>query len=256
MNNSIALGIVITLLFISLVILFCIIIIKLYIQKIKKYNAQIYENEIAFQKTLSSSIIETQEQLLNSISQDLHDDAGQQLTVLNFQLENLKFENENYKDRLNPISESVVKLSQSLREISHSLNSNWLLENGLLEAIDHEVNRLKKIKTIHVQLDIENKEKKFDSDVQIVIFRIFQESINNILKHANATEIKIKIFSKPNFKIIIKDNGIGISSEKLNDKTKSIGLQNCINRAKMIQYTFNIESQLNNGTTITLQENN
>ena len=60
MNEDIAIGIIISLLFISLVILFCAILIKLYIQKIKKYNAQIYENEINFQKTLKASILETQ----------------------------------------------------------------------------------------------------------------------------------------------------------------------------------------------------
>ena len=256
MVKDIALGIIVSILLVSLIVLFCAVLIKLYVQKIKKYNAQIYENEIAFQKTLSSSIIETQEQLLNSISQDLHDDAGQQLTVINFQLEHLKLENHEYQKLLNPISESVTKLSKSLREISHSLNSNWLLENGLLDAIAHEVKRLKKIKTIQVLLEIEDKKRLFNSDVQIVIFRIFQETLNNILKHSKATEIKINITSKPHFKITIADNGVGIDEEKLNDKTSSIGLQNCINRAKLIHYSFKIDSEPNKGTTITLQENN
>ncbi len=254
MLKDIAFGIIISLLFISLVVLFCVILIKLYIQKIKKYNAVIYENEIAFQKTLTSSIVETQEQLLTSISQDLHDDAGQQLTVINFQLENLKLDHPNCTNDLNPISESVGKLSQSLRQISHSLNNNWLIENGLLNAIQQEVNRIKKNKSLEVLLKMEDTNIKFKTDEQIVIFRIFQEVVNNALKYAKATRIVIDITSTPKFKISIADNGVGFNIEKLSENTNSIGIQNCINRAKIINYSFEISSKINNGTTIILQE--
>ena len=121
MLNDIALGIIISLLFISLVVVFCAVLIKLYIKKINEHN----QKEIQFQKTLNASILETQEQLLNSISQDLHDDAGQQLTVINFQLENLKLDINDIDNKLEAVSTSVAQLANSLRKISHSLNPNW-----------------------------------------------------------------------------------------------------------------------------------
>lgn len=254
MDKNIALGIIIVLLFISLIVLFCAILIKLYIQKIKKYNAQIYENEIAFQKTLNSAIVESQEQLLTSISQDLHDDAGQQLTVINFQLENLKLDHPLCEDDLEPISNSVGKLSQSLRNISHSLNSNWLENNGLINAIENEVNRIKKNKLIEVLFQCKERKRKFNTSEQIVIFRIFQEVINNALKYANATKIEIRIETKPLFKITIEDNGKGFDKNKLENNTKSIGIENCITRAKIINYDFQIESEANIGTKVLLQE--
>ncbi len=256
MTNNIAFGIIIGLLFISLVVLFCAILIKLYIQKIKKYNAVIYENEINFQKTLNASILENQEQLLTSVSQDLHDDAGQQLTVINFQLENLKLDHPVCENDLQPISESVAHLAQSLRHISHSLNNNWLTANGLIEAIKHETQRLKKNKLLQVTLTIDNPQKQFQTDEQIVIFRIFQETINNILKHAKASKINIDITTKPFFKITIHDNGIGFDPAEKITKTNSTGIQNCSNRAKAIQYQFDIESNPNKGTTVVLQEKN
>jgi signal transduction histidine kinase len=255
MNEDIAIGIIISLFFISLVILFCAILIKLYIQKIKKYNAQIYENEITFQKTLNASILETQEQLLDSISQDLHDDAGQQLTVINFQLENLKLDFPDCENNLKPVSESVGKLSQSLRQISHSLNSNWLDKNGLIGAIHLEIERIKKNKLIEVTFEKENFTKKFRHEEQIVIFRIFQEVINNSLKYSKASKIEVKIGNKPKFNIAIIDNGIGFDVAKLASNTNSIGIQNCIKRAKIINYSFHILSQINNGTQVTIQEN-
>lgn len=252
MVEDLAFGILISLLFISLVVLFCVILIKLYLQKIKKYNQQLFDNEINFQKTLTTSILETQEHLLTSISQDLHDDAGQQLTVINFQLENLKLDNPVIEKYLEPISHSVTNLSQTLRSISHNLNTNWLENNGLLNAIQAEVNRLKKNKSICINLKIDSNEKIFKNEEQIVIFRIFQEVINNVLKHAKATNIEISITTQSNFKISIQDNGIGFDSSK---KTNSIGIQNCINRAKMIHYNFEITSLPATGTTVILQEN-
>lgn len=252
--HNLAFGIIISLLFISLVILFCVILIKLYIRKIKKYNATIYENEIAFQKTLNSAIIETQEQLLTSISQDLHDDAGQQLTVINFQLENLKLDHPVCENDLEPISDSVGKLSQSLRNISHSLNPNWLENNGLINAMEHEINRIKKNKLVEVHFICKERKRKFKTGEQIVIFRIFQEIVNNALKYANATKIEITIQIKPLFKITIEDNGIGFDKYKLENNTQSIGIQNCISRAKIINYSFQIDSVTNIGTKVELQE--
>lgn len=254
MVKDIALGIIVSILLISLIVLFCVILIKLYIQKIKKYNAQIYENEIAFQKTLNSAIVETQEQLLTSISQDLHDDAGQQLTVINFQLENLKLDHPVCKNDLEPISDSVGKLSQSLRNISHSLNPNWLENNGLINAMEHEINRIKKNKLVEVHFICKECKRKFKTGEQIVIFRIFQEVLNNALKYANATKIEINVEAKPVFKITISDNGIGFDKNKLENNTESIGIQNCNSRAKIINYNFEITSEINIGTKVILEE--
>lgn len=254
MVKDIAFGIIISLLFISLVVLFCVILIKLYIQKIKKYNNQIYQNEITFQKNLNASILESQEHLLKTVSQELHDDAGQQLTVINFQLENLKLDYPNCNKDLNPISISVTQLSQSLRAISHALNANWLHENGLIIAISNEVLRLQKNKSITIKLIIDDPQKRiFNPEIQIVIFRIFQETINNILKHAKATKIDITLKTVPFFEIIIQDNGKGFD-QSIVKNNKSIGLLNCENRAKMIQYNFEIESYPSIGTTVILQE--
>ena len=250
MLKEIALGIIISLLFICLVILFCAVLIKLYIHKIKEHN----RIALAFQKTLNSAILETQEQLLTSISQDLHDDAGQQLTVINFQLENFKLDYPDCDKSLLPISESVANLSKSLRLISHSLNNNWLAKNGLVYAIKSEINRIKNQKSITVLLHCDDGSKRiFDADQQIVIFRIFQETINNMLKHAKATSLTIDIKTSPKLQLIITDNGIGFDHHA--EKQNTLGIENCRQRAKMINHTFTIESKLNRGTSVTLLEN-
>lgn len=249
-DNLIAQGIAINVIFISLVVLFCAVLIKLYIKKIKEHN----QKELAFQKTLNSAILENQEQLLTSISQDLHDDAGQQLTVINFQLENLKLDHPNCEASLSPISASVANLSQSLRQISHSLNNNWLIENGLINAMEADIERVRNLKSLKVSFECQDEPaRKFSVEQQIVIFRIFQESTNNLLKHAKASSISVTLKTLPVFEMIVIDNGIGFEANTKNQN--SIGLENCRQRAAAIGFTYSIESIPNQGTTITLTEN-
>ncbi len=254
MTNNILFGIIISLLFVSLIVLFCFIIIKLYIQKIKKYNAFIYEKEIEFQKTLNESIIETQEQLFTAISQELHDDAGQQLTAINFQIENLKIDFPDFEPRMQPLSDSVGGLSKSLREISHLLNHSFISNNNLYQTIGSELERINKHSKFTIAFIVESKPKKMFSETEkIMIFRIFQESLNNILKHAKATRIDVKITESPVFKIIINDNGCGFSLDKKTEN-QSIGLENMYKRALMIDYVLTINSEAEKGTTTTLTE--
>ena len=250
-----ALGIIIGLIFICLIVLFCVLLVKLYINKISAYNKVIYQKDLDFQKTLNSTIIETQEQVLNNISQDLHDDAGQQLTYINFQLENLKLDSPELHRLLNPVSESVSQLSASVRRISHSLNNQLLMQQDLIKAIAAETERLKQIGQPSVNLEIrEIQPKTFNANEQIVLYRIFQELISNSLKHANATIISIGLKTDPAFSMEISDNGKGFDVEKAKVTTMSLGLKNIEQRAAIIGYFVTIESVPGKGTTVIVSE--
>lgn len=256
MNERIAFGIIVIILFVMLIVLFCTIIIKLYIAKIKNYNKIIYQKEIEFQKILNSTIIETQEQVLNNISQDLHDDAGQQLTFINFQLENLKLDSTELNTTLGPVSDAVLQLSNSIRSISHSLNNQLLLNQNLIKAIENEVNRLHQNSKIKIKMHrLSVTEKNFSTNEKIVIYRIFQEIANNILKHSKATIIDISIKTNPKFEMIVIDNGKGFDLEIVKNKKTTLGLQNMIERAALINFTLEINSTIDAGTIIKLTEN-
>jgi len=257
MLNNVAFGIIIGLIFISLIVLFCVLLAKLHIHKIKNYTKVIYQKDLDFQKALNTTIIETQEQVLNNISQDLHDDAGQQLTAINFQLENLKLDMPELQLALEPISNSVSGLSQSIRSISHSLNNQLLTRQDLLKAISAEVERLQKNSRIAITITITEKAKKaFTTNEKIVIYRIFQELVSNTLKHSKARTIAISIATNPHFSMTISDNGKGFDYAKIKDKTTSLGLSTINHRASIINYSVDIHSIPDQGTTITLFENN
>ena len=249
-NKFIATGIIIGLLFVSLVIMFCILLGKLYIKKIKENN----QKELEFQKNINTAILETQEQVLNNISQDLHDDAGQQLTYINFQIENLKLDSHELHSQLEPLSQSVGNLSQSIRSISHSLNNQLLLQQDLFKAIANEVERLQKNPKVAFHLEVKDSAKKVVAvNEKIVIYRIFQEVINNALKHAKATKINISIVTAPYFSMTINDNGKGF--EVSATSKQSLGLHSMKNRASIIEYDLNIQSKIGEGTSVCLSEN-
>lgn len=252
---SIALGIIISLLFVLLLVFFCILIVKLYINKVKNYTKLIYQKDIDFQKALNQTIIETQEQVLNNIAQDLHDDVGQQLTYINFQLENLKLDNDAIKSSLEPLSESVGSLSDSIRSVSHSLSNQSLVQQNIIRAITNEVKRLQKNSKIKIRFSLESDTgKEYSINEKIVIYRIFQEIINNCIKHAKASEITIKISTNPHFKMTVNDNGKGFDYNKIKDSTKTLGIHNMSNRAAIINYDFDIKTSIGEGTTIVLSE--
>jgi signal transduction histidine kinase len=252
---NIAVGITVVLILITLVVLFCAILMKIHLNKQRLHVQQLYQKDIDFQKALNQTIIETQEQVMNTISQDLHDDAGQQLTFINFQLENLKLDDEKLAATLQPVSNAVKNLSATVRSISRAMNNQLLLKQDLLQAITAEVKRLQSNKTIQINLRIEKPQKKnLKPHEKIIIYRIFQEVMNNIFKHSEATVVTITIKTLPRFQMKIVDNGIGFEVEDVQNKSITLGLQNITNRAAVIEYNFDIQSKNNQGTTVILSE--
>lgn len=253
MDADVAIGVLVGFIFICVIILFAVLVIKIHISKIRQHAKVLYQKDIDFQKSLNTTIIETQEQVLTNISRDLHDDAGQQLTYINFQLEHLKLDSAENAIALAPVSESVERLSKSVRNISHSLNNQLLMQQDLLKAISSEVMRLRQIGAMQFDLSIVGEmAADFGVNEQIVIYRIFQEVINNILKHSDANTVSVQINTKPTFVMKISDNGKGFNYD---DTPKSIGLKNLMARAQIIDYSIDLHSAPNAGTTIILSQN-
>lgn len=253
--NQVVLGIIIAFIFIGLILFFCVILIRLYFNKIRKYTELLHEKDLNFQKAVTKTVLETQEQVLNNISQDLHDDAGQQLTYINFQIENMKLDSPELEKILEPVSQSLGNLSKSIRSISHALNSQLLLQQDVIKAIITEIERLQKNNKIEIAFSFEEIEvKEFSDNEKIIIYRIFQECLSNIFKHAKASKMSVSITTSPHFKMIITDNGKGFNSADKKDKL-SLGLTNMASRANSIAYQLDVESQPGSGTLIILSEN-
>lgn len=252
MLDNIAFGIVTGILFVFLIVIFCVLLIKLYIRKIKNYTALLYQQDIDHQRSLNSAILETQEQLLRNIAQDLHDDAGQQLTYINFQLENLKLDSNQMTTLLQPVSASVRQLSDTIRGISHALNNQSLNRQDIVKALTLEIERLQKNPRVVFSFEVIGKpSKNLSIDEKVVIFRIFQEAVNNIFKHASATAVDVVLTFDPDLTLQITDNGKGFDRSLPHDEA-TLGMASMVSRAGIIGYGLDVKSEPGKGTTILL----
>ena len=144
------------------------------------------------------------------------------------------------------MNELLGECIQDVRNLSKTLITEQIIHFGLIESIEREIKRIKKLRL----LTIEFISQKHDIDITpkhgLILFRIIQESINNILKHSRAKNVAIKLEDDHDtLQITITDNGKGFNTNIINDGS---GLKNMELRAKLIHAEFSIQSKLEEGT--------
>lgn len=210
------------------------------------------------EKELLKTQLEIQEQTFNKISREIHDNISLGLTLSKLQLNNF-MSGLNEKPIL--ISTSIDLISKSLidlNDISKSLDGNQLSTHGLINTLESESTVLGKSGIYQVEFEILGEPFHLDTETELILFRIFQEACNNILKHARATRIIIDlIYQKDSLSLKITDNGKGFdvqSTLERNELRKMAGLKNFYTRAKMIGAEVRITSVENVGTTIHIKK--
>jgi len=239
-----------------IIVLTMILVYVIFIRKKTSLLIEQKEKDLHFEKELATSQVEMKEQTLNYIGQELHDDLGQKLSVVRLRQNQLipKLTNAE-KEELSELNELLGECIQDIRNLSKTLITEQIIHFGLVESIEREIQRIQKLKL----LKIEFLTSKHDIDITpkhgLILFRIIQESINNILKHSRAKNVAIKLEDDNDIlQITITDNGKGFNTNIMNDGS---GLKNMELRAKLIQAEFSIHSKLEEGTqtTITYRKN-
>lgn len=210
------------------------------------------QNIFKHKNQLLQSQLEIQEQTFNSISQEIHDNVGQILSVVNLQLSIID-RNKNFDDvTLAEIQESVSKAIRDLRDIAKSLNTDRIRSSGLVETTQIELDRIDRAGVIKTSLHVFGSERNIGEDKKLIIFRIIQEALHNMLKHSGATKAEVIFhYNDTNLNIHITDNGSGFEM-KLHSGKDGLGLNNMIKRAEMIGGKVVIKSEPGNGTQITV----
>lgn len=233
---------------------FTLLFFLLYIKKRGNLKQQNENLKIAFQQELLQTQIEIQEETFNHISEEIHDNIGQVLSFLQLNL-SLKKElsKEDLEEKINSSAELVAAVIKDIRNLSKSLSYDYIKQFGLDEALKNELNRINLTDLFETSFNIKGEAFVFSDQINLLIFRIFQESINNIIKHANANKITVNLNYNTDFFILnINDNGKGfLVIEK--DTNQGSGLKNIKKRAKVLGATINIASVINTGTSITLK---
>ncbi len=239
---KLATGIVVIVLFFGLVALFCTLLVRLY----RRRTADYYREKLEHQKQLSEATLESQRQLMAILARDFHDDIGQQLTVLNFGIERLRLDAPQEESMWAGFSVSLSKASEAVRMISHTLGS--LAESDLPEAIRSEAMRIQSYSGIAVRVEAPEGQNWQETE-KVVLYRIFQECVNNALKHAEARTISIELEQEPIPRFRFCDDGRGFDVDAV--ERHSFGLDSMTSRALRAGYSLSIESSLGHGTCIT-----
>lgn len=216
-------------------------------QQQQKVNEEIYNLMISQQATIEENRVKEKKR----IAQELHDGVLGRLFGARLNLDSLNrfSDDESVASRFNYLAE-LKNIEQDIREISHDLNrEKYVLINNFVAIVSNLLEEQSNSfePQLTSSLDESIQWDKVSNGVKINLYRILQESLQNINKYANAKHIKVQ-FKKEHNQIVLKitDDGIGFD---VNTKKKGIGLQNMQSRVQECDGTFEISSEKGNGTT-------
>jgi two-component system, NarL family, sensor kinase len=254
-SSSIAILIIITTSLLLFLGLFIIGMLFIYQKRKLAYENAINDIRANSEKLILKTELEIKEQTFQNISREIHDNICLNLTLVKLKLNT--FDGRYDTDFADSISSSVNLLSkaiQDLSDISRTLNSEVIKEQGLIKALQLEVKKIESLSMQNIDFEILGSPVFFDSNKDLIIFRIIQECFNNIIKHAKAdTAFLLLDYNKDNLHIEVKDSGCGFDLSgkcKDNERIYSSGLTNIKKRVEMIDGTINISSALGKGTVI------
>lgn len=224
-----------------------------YIQRRRQQQLQVLELKQQFQEQSLKSQIEIQEHTFQAISQEIHDNVGQILSLAKIQVNIIRESEDHRPDLLEALKENIGKALSDLRDLSRSLNSENLRNCSIHEAISEEAARINRTGIIHASVNVEGIFRDMNPQKKLILYRIVQESIQNCLKHAIASQINISCHYKTEeMSICIHDNGVGFDAEAALAAGNGQGLSNIRRRVNLTGGNHTISSVLQKGTQIIL----
>jgi signal transduction histidine kinase len=243
-----------------LLVLFGAIIVRyifLYQRKRYRYEQEVLELREAFNRTLLQSKLEIQEQTLDHISKELHANFSHLVSLININLsEILPQSSSSVQDNILETKSLAKQLLSELKALSASLNTDHIMHIGFVKALGNELNRLGNTKKFQVTFSRTGNEYRLSPEEEIILFRLCQEVLNNVLKYSKAASVKASLKYSPDmFTLEIADDGIGFDIEQAirqRAENESTGLINIRKRARLIGGEVVIASRPDQGTTVSI----
>lgn len=222
-----------------------------------KQRALLQKEMLHQQELRAKAIIEAEEKERMRIARDLHDGIGQTLSAAKLNLSGLESKLQLKDQETEAILKNAIDLVddsvKEVRAVSHAMMPNALLKSGLVAAIREFVNKLSTIEKLKIDLEITGLNERLEQSTETVLFRVLQELVSNIIKHAKANHITIQIIKHEHeLTVMIEDNGVGFDAKKVNE-FEGIGLKNIISRIDFLKGTVNFDSNIGRGTTVTIE---
>lgn len=202
-----------------------------------------------FQQELLQTQLEIQEQTFTQISQEIHDNIGQVLSLVRLNINRLS--SAGNEERISQTDRLLGQAITDLRQLSHNLNADYLQRSGLAEALAQLLTNLERTGKYTTTFTCQADALHLKEDRLIIVYRMVQEIINNIIRHAEASRVSISIDENDGLlSIVVADNGKGFDTAVVKG---GIGLENMVNRAQMIGAAIDMKSGINAGTAVTIR---
>ncbi|KAA9345645.1 sensor histidine kinase [Adhaeribacter soli] len=210
--------------------------------------------EDEFNREILHSKLEVQEQTFLMISQEIHDNIGQILSLVRLNISTLDLANATKTEsKISTSKELLDQAIQDLRDLSKQLNSEYLNHQHLPELLQFQLDLIRRSGVHQVNFQIQGQEYEVQQDKKLLIFRIAQEALNNAIKHASAANLEVSLNYLPEKLLLqIKDDGIGFNPQPA-ESSQGTGAFNLQYRAKLIGATYSINSEPSRGTRIILE---
>lgn len=249
-ESQIIIAIILFNLFFLLFIVGIIVFIQQYKQKKKEHLAMLNYQKAAHQKELLENQIEIQNQTMQHIGREIHDNVGQKLTLASLYTQQLAFENKapHINENIENISQIINESLADLRELSKSLTDDSISKNSIYNLIENEVRKVQKTQKCFISLLSNDSKLELDYQQKSILIRICQEFIQNSLKYAQCKTIQLDLNQKDNELILtLQDDGIGFDT---NRTANGIGLENIKKRTKILNGTYDLSSDAQSGTCL------
>lgn len=238
---------------------FIVTIVFLYQRRRHQQEQELATMKDQYEQEALKSQLEIQENTMKTISQELHDNIGQMLSVVKISLAVLPVEKQH--EAFEPIQNSRQILNKAILDLSNltkSLHTDRITEIGLAESIGFEVDSVRKSGILNIEYEVSGQEVSLDEQKKIFLFRMFQEILNNILKHSQANTVKITLdYPGDNkFALSIQDNGVGFNVDEKRkgvSSTSGVGLKSLFNRAKLVGAELTMNSEPGKGTQVLIE---
>jgi PAS domain S-box-containing protein len=209
-------------------------------------------------KGLTARLFHSQETERRRIARELHDEAGQALTGINFTLESaekyLQDSPDPLKDLIQAVKKQINQTYHEMRRLSHRLHPALLTDMGLEPALDAYLTGVAEHRPIHIDFKMIGFIDRLAPDIESVLYRLSQEALTNTLKHAKADTFSLSIIKGyPHIIFLARDNGQGFDPNEFDENKPALGLLSMRERAAMLDGTFHLSSAKGKGTKIRIE---
>ena len=239
----------------GLFILMVLIAMLIYNRYKLRLEGKLQAEKIRQQELAASAVINAEESERNRIAGELHDGLGQLFSAVKMNLsgisDNLQFKDDHSKEMFNKTLDMVDESCREVRVISHQMAPNVLLKSGLPAAIKDFISKIDARK-LKINLETFGLQERLNQNTEAVLYRVVQESVNNVIKHAGASILDIQLTKdEEGINAMIEDNGKGFDPHE-KGYTTGMGMKNIRSRVDYLKGTVDFSSEPGRGTLVAI----